>query len=358
MLSDLEHPVEPRTAEPTATPPPPTAMITQLTAKCFICKKQLTHSNTPNTGTITREDVFPKWLWKKFQLQNEVIDFPHGGNEKYPNVLVPCCRTCNSKWMRQVETRISQAVAALDEYPEFMQLSRSDVALWLSKIAYGLLAASVWPWRFNSQSALPPKLPATVFDQYQLVAKLLAGFRKRVIISASAFPISILKFHVKSGGNARLNYDYRDSIEWPTALAIRMGSIGVIASFEDFGYLEHWYKQTLASLLDGAILHPRQFSEVVARAFYNAGLGGFNIGYSLSEGPDDVHMWLTPIATDGRPEDPQRLADMMADFTGVENLRTIDDGNRHRSLLVGANGFRDIPFVDGTVQDLQRLAVP
>jgi hypothetical protein len=69
-------------------------------------------------------------------------------------------------------------------------------------------------------------------------------------------------------------------------------------------------------------------------------------------------MWLTPIATDGRPEDPQRLADMMADFTGVENLRTIDDGNRHRSLLVGANGFRDIPFVDGTVQDLQRLAVP
>jgi hypothetical protein len=222
--------------------------------------------------------------------------------------------------MRQLETRISQAVAAPDEYPEFIKLSRSDVAQWLSKIAYSLLAASVWPWRFDSQSALPPKLPTTVFDQYQLVAKLLGGFRKRVVISAPAFPISILTFHVKSGGNARLNCDYRDSVEWPTALAIRMGSVGVIASFEDFGYLEDWYKKTLASLLDGKILHSLQFSEVVAPAFYNAGLGGSNIRYLLSEGSDDVHRWLTPMATEGRPKGPQRLADMMADFTGVENL--------------------------------------
>src|SRR5260370_42028352 len=50
MLSEVEHPVEPRTPEQTAATPPPTAMITQLTAKCFICKKQLTHSKTPNTG--------------------------------------------------------------------------------------------------------------------------------------------------------------------------------------------------------------------------------------------------------------------------------------------------------------------
>jgi hypothetical protein len=332
-------------------------MITQLTAKCFICKKQLTHSKTPNVGTITREDVFPQWLWTKFQLKNDFIDFPHGGSEKYPKILVPCCQTCNTKWMSQVENRVSQAVTAADEYPEFIKLSRSDLALWLSKISYGLLAASVWPWRFESQSALPPRLPAAVLDQYQLVAKLLDGFRKRVIISAPAFPISILIFHVKSGSDARLNYDYRDSIEWPTALAIRMGSVGVIASLEDFGYLEDWYKKTLASRLDGKVLHPVQFSEVAARAFYNAGLGGFNVKFGLSEGPDDIHMWLNPIVTEGRERDPQRLANMMADFTGVENLRTLHN-DMHRSVLVTKEGgFWDIPFVDGTVHDLKRLKV-
>jgi hypothetical protein len=166
-----------------------------------------------------------------------------------------------------------------------------------------------------------------------LIAKLLDGFRKRVIINAPAFPISILTFHLKSGSNARGNYDYRDSIEWPTALAIRMGSIGVIASFEDFGYLEDWYKKTLAPLLDGKILHPVQFSEVVARAFYNAGLGGFDIKYWLIDGPHDVYMGLTPLVTEGREADPQRLADMMADFTGAEDLRTLHNGI-HRSLLV------------------------
>jgi hypothetical protein len=240
-----------------------------------------------------------------------------------------------------------------DEYPEFINLSRSDVSLWLAKITYGLLAASVAPWKFKSHKALPPQLPATVFNHYQLVAKLLDGFRKRVIISAAAFPISILTFHVKSGGNPRLNYGYRDSIEWPTALAMRMGSVGVLASFEDFGYLEHWYKKTLATLLDRKTLHPVQFSEVAARAFYNAGLGGFNVRYWLIEGPDEVHLGLTRIVTKGRKRDPQRLADMMADFTGAEALRTLDN-DIHRSLLVDpkTGGFRNIPFVSGTVQDL------
>lgn len=345
MLSEFSALLGFKGAEQTPVRATPRDLITQLEAQCFICKEQLTHSSAPNLGTITREDVFPQWLWEKFELQDSFIDFPHGGSKTYPDILVPCCNTCNTKWMSQVEQRISKAGKAADEYPEFIKLSRSDVSLWAAKILYGLLALSIKPWDFDAKMGQPPRLSDAVLDHLQLATRLLDGFRKRVIINAPAHPFSILMFRLKSGGPAWFNFDYRDNLEWPTALALRMGSLGLLVVFEDFGYVEGWYQAQLASLLDGRTLHPVQFLEVVARAFYHAGLGGYNYSYSLIEGVNDTYISLKPYPTEGRERSDERLAELMVRLTGDQGLGEIIEG-KSPSLLVRKDGaFRDLPFV-------------
>jgi hypothetical protein len=184
MLNELSQPLLPRGNAEAVSHPTPTDLLAQIDAECFFCKKRLAHGTLPHTRTITREDVFPKWLWKKFKLQDDFIDFPHGDSKKYPDILVPCCDTCNNRWMSRVEGRISKAGKAKDEYPAFRNLSRSDISLWMGKILYGLLAASIKPWDFETHTALPPRLSPAALDQIQLLMKLLDGFRKGVVINA------------------------------------------------------------------------------------------------------------------------------------------------------------------------------
>jgi hypothetical protein len=46
---------------------------------------------------------------------------------------------------------------------------------------------------------------------------------------------------------------------------MRMGSAGLIVTFDDFGFIERWYHGELVAILDNQALHPLQFSEVLAR---------------------------------------------------------------------------------------------
>jgi hypothetical protein len=349
MLNELSQPPQLRRDASPVSQPTPADLLAEIDAECFICKKRLAHGAMPHMRTITREDVFPQWLWKKFRLQNDFIDFPHGESKKYPDILVPCCKTCNNRWLSQVEGRVSKAGKATDQYPEFIKLSRSDVSLWMAKILYGLLAASIKPWDFDSQTPLPPRLSPAVLDQLQLLMKLLDGFRKRVVINAPAHPFSILIFPLKSGSDLHLNFNYRDSPEEPTLLAMRMGSVGIIVSFEDFGHLERWYQRDLATMLAGKVLHPIQFTEVVARALYVGLLWRFGFKYTVIDGRHDVFITLTPQPQKGLDENPQALAAMIARLTRVEKLESLVDG-QVRSLLVNDSGdFQDLPFEEGVL---------
>jgi hypothetical protein len=330
--------------EKAARPPAPDAVINELTAQCFICNKQLTESPTPNVGTLTREDIFPTWLCEKFQLKNDFIDYPNNTSKKYPKILIPCCNLCNNEWMSQVEGRISKAVKAANEYSEFIKLNRSDVSLWTGKILYGLLMTRIAPWNFNVNSPLPQELSSSALDDIWLLRKLLAGFRQRVIINAPDYPISILTFQLKSGSTPRLNWNFRDTPRWPTAIAMRMGSVGLIVAFEDFGYLRRWYNGELAGLLSGKTLHPVQFSEVVARALYTGGLCCHDYKYTLIEGTNDCYMSLTPLPKQAYEENPQALGALVTKLTGLNELSVVVDG-KVPSILVNKRGvFQDIPF--------------
>jgi hypothetical protein len=307
-------------------PPTPGAILEAIEATCFICKKKLRRSRTANAGDYTKEDVFPQWLVEKFELENEYLDFPDGGSAKYPDILVPCCSTCNNKWMSQVERRISEAVKAVDEYPEFVKLSRSDIALWVVKIIYGILMKRIVPWNFRKHESGGSGISEQILDQFRLSLMLLDGFRKRIILNAPKFPISLLVLPISPGATGRLAFDYKDSIEWPTAIAMRMGTVGLIATFEDFGLVNWWYDQKLADLLKGQTLHPKQFMEIAARAFYQAGLGAFNVSYTALTSPRDTYLTLNPIPSQFLPLAPAKERAMIAHMTGDERFLDTKDG--------------------------------
>jgi hypothetical protein len=184
--------------------------------------------------------------------------------------------------------------------------------LWSAKVLYGLLHFDVKPWDFETRSWLPPRQPASLFDHLQLTIRLLNGFRQRIIRDTPKWPFSILRFHLKSGAQPALNFNFRTSIAWPSAPAVRVDSVGFIVVFEDFGYVEHWYDKVLRQLLDGKLIHPLQFSEIVARTFYQAGMVQFNVKYRASSSAAGEIISLRPESGPSLPPNDRQRAAMIS----------------------------------------------
>jgi hypothetical protein len=299
-------------------------------------------SSTPNAGSYSEEHVFPQWLIKKYQLKTCTLDFPDGKTRRYDKIVVPCCTECNRHEMSDVEGRIRNALEAKDEYTGFKTLSRSDLTLWTAKILYGLLLASVEPWHAKKRVPLPPWMSRDMLANLQVSAMLLDGYRKRVVISALAHPFSILLFQLKSPGPGAAAFDYIDNLQWPTAFAMRMGTAGMIVCFEDFQEMERWYDATLSKTIGGKVLHPVQFKELAARAFYQAGLNACDVRYFVSKGPRDVHLFLKPLPKAALAPDLKRRAAMMVRFTGEQRLGPVADGSSPTTFLKPDGQFLNI----------------
>lgn len=77
--------------------------------------------------TDSEEHVIPRWLQKKFNLQEQTLVLPNGTSLKYKFIKVPADRSENSKF-GEIEGRISNGIFNLDE-----------VYLWALKIHIGLI---------------------------------------------------------------------------------------------------------------------------------------------------------------------------------------------------------------------------
>jgi hypothetical protein len=299
-------------------------------------------STTANAGNYTKEDVFPVWLSRHFGIADAVIDYPDGTSKQYKQVLTPCCLSCNGGWMKAVEDRVAPAGTSLDQYAAFTQLSRSDIALWTIKLMYGLLYARIEPWSFNSHKPKPKEISEQVLDQMRLSLMLLDGFRKRGIIAGAPFSSSIILVRIKPGATGPLAFDYQDSIEYPNAIAMRIGTVGLITVFEDFGTTENYYAQELAPIVGNNALHPDQFMGVAARLFDFASSGYYDVNYSAMEGPRDVLLRLSPRPQPGieRTNDAlyRRIAKMIRD-PAAENWKPTGTSLRNKKAA-----FLDMPW--------------
>jgi hypothetical protein len=129
----------------------------------------------------------------------------------------------------------------------------------------------------------------------------------------------------------------------------------MVVSFEDFGCIENWYRTRIDPIVRGRALHPRQFAEVVARGFHQAGQKALNVKYTAMEGPNDMLLTLIPTEVQERQPDQRlqsdqlRLAERISEYSGFPLDRVWHEKTGQvKSTLVGKDeSFLDLPFKEG-----------
>lgn len=228
--------------------------------RCFLCGKLLNEYN------CTDEHIYPKWLLKKFDLWNKELILLNGTSIKYKNLIIPCCKECNSVMGRNIEKPIGQGVEL--GYNEFIKLNKTIIFHWLNKIAYGMLFKEL-----SLKAQLSNPKSDTIYKEEHLKKhKMQYLFMSSIIYKTALInnPWSILIFRIDPCGEEK--YWAHDN-PFTKTFFIRMNDIGVISHLMDNGYNEGYFMEfdSMRELLSRT-LHPIQFAELCAQFLYKSSL--------------------------------------------------------------------------------------
>lgn len=224
---------------------------------CFICACRLTKRNR------TQEDVYPKWLQRRFRLTNETLLLLNGSTIPYRQLKVPCCRECNGTHLQRIERAMSKAV--LQGADAVRQLGDRDLFIWLGKIFYGTLYRELSLKRDRKAST-----KGVIFrkDQLKKFWSHRMFLRSAYLPMAfnGFFPSSILVLKTQEPDDPQLKWDYSDDLN-AMFVGCRMGKVGIVCTLQDGQAVKSHFPNLLKSALS-LDLHPLQFSEVMARVRY------------------------------------------------------------------------------------------
>lgn len=224
---------------------------------CFLCGSEL-----DNVGSV--EHVFPLWLQNEFHIQTNTLHLLNGTSIQYKNLVIPCCIKCNSKYLSAIENEISSAVRA--GYDAAIKVPQKKWYLWAGKIFYGILRKEL---SLEMDRRSPGKGTIATEDTLRSFSNLhtfLQGVRGRHQFKGEA-PYTVLVCNLHNTKNI---FDFRDDLIQFT-LALRMGEVGVIVSFEDGGLIRNSYARYVQAV-EGRKLHPIQFTELYAKVCYQVSL--------------------------------------------------------------------------------------
>ena len=263
------------------------ALLQRVAFECFICGVPLNRGRD-HPQQDTNEDVFPRWLQRRYGLADLPISLGDRRTKKYSEILIPACRQCNNVYMSGIEDRVSQAVKR--GFDSFKSLPKYVIFLWCAKIYYGFMHLEVQPRDGSTKLPEIPSLPPDFLKDCAWLLHLLQGFRKRVLVSGDrSLPFSVIRVPLQIGKDESFYFQSRHPTILP-GIAVQMGRAGVISVFDDFGLMEERYAHRFAKVLDGKALHPIQFWELAGRLLYMASLHSFHTYFTLVEG--DLDMWL------------------------------------------------------------------
>jgi hypothetical protein len=279
--------------------------------RCFLCGVEL------DTVERTDEHIFPQWLLNDFDLFNEELNLPNETTIKYGSLKIPCCATCNNKWLSQIESDVSQAFRSGPD--AVRDLDVGTLSLWMGKIYYGLL--------FKDSSLLldradPEKGPILDSEALRYLAELhhvLQVARRGVALHEDQLSSSIFVFNLQDPEEPLFRFDYRDTLAFPF-LALRAGNVGVAACLLDWDSVRGM-KFDLLSENSERTLHPTQFWELAAFcAHWRARLN--RIPKYISMGGDGGPDQLITLPLGGMSSkpifdefDPRLFAELLAAFT-------------------------------------------
>jgi hypothetical protein len=310
--------------------------------RCFYCGKLL-------RGSRTREHVFPLWLQKRFGLFDQHLTLLNGTLIPYRQLTVPCCSTCNNVHLSKLEKRVQTLL--FESSIEEARRNLKDIYIWANKILLGIIYAERLLPLNRRYPKGRPILPPEMRDMFRMTHFLIQGLRFPIKFTAEGkerIPGSAFVFNLKSRRDPKLQFDFKDNL-FTLGVSLRLGNRGII-TLSDGGATDI----SVGSLLrrDGKRkLHPIQFSELAAKAFYKAYLVNRTPKYIMVEVNNSVEVMQMPLmGLSSKPVfddwDQTAYAHMLSFHTGqpVERLKP-DETDRVVTYIHDANGNPvDIPL--------------
>jgi hypothetical protein len=225
--------------------------------RCFLCGAKLRKRRSD-------EDVFPKWLLRRYSAWDKKLTLLNGTEISYRRLKIPCCKNCNNRHLSRIERRISEAMQ--HGYEGVAKVPRLLLYLWMAKIFYGVHIREIQlPSGHGGQKSL---LRAEHFRHFQTIHMLLQAVRGRAV--PRVFPASIFVLRLQPFPPEHETFEYIDSLR-ARATAFRLGDVGIISCLSDWGAVEAIHLDAFGTAKSLA-LHPVQFMELAAWAFYYASL--------------------------------------------------------------------------------------
>jgi hypothetical protein len=295
---------------------------------CFYCGETL-HRRT-------REHVFPLWVQRRFGLTNQTITLLNGTRIKYSNLTVPCCHTCNTVHLSQLEKKVKEYL--FDSPIAVARRHAGDILTWTLKILLGIIYSERLLPANRRNPSDGPILPTELWDAFTITHLLIQGLRIPIHFTAEGkrrIPGSIAIFNIDESDEDPAPFDFRDEVRL-LSVFIRLGSRGILAS-ADGGAVDIDFGAQLRSEAPRK-LHPVQFREFGATWFYKSSLLNRRPKYLMFEHQEvpGVNVMQLPLA--GLSDKPvfdewhhPDYAQFLSFFTGFP-LEIIAPGDRSRVM--------------------------
>jgi len=251
---------------------------------CFLCGSKLHSKNH------TEEHVFPRWLQNMFNLWDQKISLLNDTLIPYRQLTIPCCLTCNNKFLKPIEDKIFCAVKL--GYDEFVKLDKLTIFYWLGKIYFGLMYKELF-LSYNRKSkdkfnTITTKQYLEIFFAHHLFLQGIRGQHK----FENFFPASIWILKTQKPVKIENQWDFFDGHN-TMFISCRMADIGIISVLQDVQITENY--QDFSQAFSSISLHPIQFREIVAKAYYMAMLIDRTPKFINIEQNNRIHTTLLPI---------------------------------------------------------------
>jgi len=302
---------------------------------CFLCG---------GTQKITREHVIPKWLLKRFKLYNQTYSLLNGTSIQYRYLTVPCCKTCNSTYLSDLENNQIRKAFELG-FDQFKKIDREKLYLWLGKIFYGFLYRDLSLYLDQTNPISDKITSPELLAGYRAHELFMQGIREKHRF-VDSHPASIFLFKTQVPNSAEQQWDYLDNLH-TMFIAVRMADIGIVAVLEDGGANEE-----LSPSLEcfrKIPLHSIQFRELAAQVTYKSLLFNRVPKYISIELEDHVETIVAPVqGFSDKPVfdewDMEDYAHVLSIYTGISVEKLNPEADKVMTFIVKNDGSPN--FID------------
>lgn len=288
---------------------------------CFLCKRAV---------DVTDEHVFPKWLQNRFNLWDKSVILKNSSLIRYRELKIPCCSECNTKHLSKIETVVSSLLEKEDI--SGMITESESLFIWLYKIMFGINYKEI----FLSSDRRQPNSPKIVTDESLLsrdTYNLFLRFVRKEVFFEGFAPYSLFVFRLTDSTPTTYYYASEPYAMFASAI---IGNIGLVASFQDDGYISRDIERN--NFLNGLKeLSIPQFGDFAAFVLH--------LKTRMNMLPDYL---VTPekgrliIRVERQPEYP-----LYADFTGEKQMELVYKFFRFcfdRLIQEGEDGSKEINY--------------